>query len=153
MSCCYCICFFQCPIMSNVRASCSRYVCQSRDQSSVVVAALFFRPVPASRLKDAIAELRKALAASPALPPVREEDNKRPGRVQITVDVLELGPIELEVCWNLPTSVVHVHAMTGLGGAGSRVGLAACVIYSRTLGPILLVFCFLSSSSAARTKT
>eukprot|EP00752_Nemacystus_decipiens_P006822 g6124.t1 len=53
------------------------------------------------RLKNAIAELRKAPTASLAEMRVREEANeaakKPPGRVQVTVDVLELGPIELEV--------------------------------------------------------
>eukprot|EP00903_Cladosiphon_okamuranus_P006878 g6698.t2 len=53
------------------------------------------------RLKDAIAELCKASTTSPAIVRVREEASdatkKPPGRVQVTVDVLELGPIELEV--------------------------------------------------------
>eukprot|EP00903_Cladosiphon_okamuranus_P006879 g6699.t1 len=52
------------------------------------------------RLQHAIAELRKASRASLATR-VREKANnaakKPPGRVQVTVDVLELGPIELEV--------------------------------------------------------
>ncbi len=82
-----------------------------------------FLPTPANRLKDAIAELRKALAAYPALPLARKENNKPPGRIQITVDVLELGPIELEVGWRLPASVFRllvwcVHAGTGRGGSG-----------------------------------
>lgn len=58
-------------------------------------------PRDAARLKDTIAELRKAPTASPAEIRVREEAidaaKKPPGRVQVTIDVLELGPIELEV--------------------------------------------------------
>lgn len=57
-----------------------------------------------NRLKDRIAELNKALSDSESSGVVRvrteeeEAAKKRPGRVQITVDVLELGPMEFEVC-------------------------------------------------------
>ncbi|CAM9545236.1 unnamed protein product, partial [Hapterophycus canaliculatus] len=54
-----------------------------------------------SRLKNAIAELRKALVADPARTPVRQEAGisakRKPGRVLITIDVQELSPIELQV--------------------------------------------------------
>ena len=55
-------------------------------------------PMPANRLKDAVEKLRKASRASlAAAPRVDEQGKKPPGRIQVTVDVLELGPIELEV--------------------------------------------------------
>ncbi|CAM9101868.1 unnamed protein product, partial [Laminaria digitata] len=51
------------------------------------------------KLKSAIAELRDGPPAPVCRPPAVQEADKPPGRVIVSVDVHELGPIELEVTY------------------------------------------------------
>lgn len=66
------------------------------------------------RLKGAIADLRRGPTAVVVQPKAGQEEKEPPGRILVSIDVLELGPIELEV--RLFQDVIGGRPCYGLGG-------------------------------------
>lgn len=79
---------------------------------------------PIQRLKGAIAELRSAPSIAIIRPQPAEAQNKPPGRILVSIDVHELGPIELEV--RLFQDVVGGRQRLGAGVRGAYVLRMPC---------------------------